>query len=138
MEEYQGVEKVSIEDQHVAEPQGVILPTPHSLPSQVVVGALAEDDRGARSWLPQYAGVEISQAQMTDDSLRKVIGWLQHDPTRPNFDMIAMESPEVKELWSNWDTLLLKNGVLYKKWEDAGLTKIKLIVPSELKTEVMT
>ncbi len=71
--------------------------------------------------------------------MRKVINWLTNSKERPSRDIVAAESPAVRNLWLSWDQLVLHGGILYKKWEsvDKAQSALKLVVPKVLQKTVL-
>jgi len=57
----------------------------------------------------------------------------------PKWDEIAMESVEVQNLWSQWATLEMKDGVLYRKMmkPDNTVNYFQLIVPRRLRQTII-
>jgi len=57
---------------------------------------------------------------------------------RPARQEIASEGPSAKAYWLQWDSLLLRDGVLQRKWESPNLrTSIfQIIVPQKKNCQV--
>ncbi|GBM36474.1 Retrovirus-related Pol polyprotein from transposon 412, partial [Araneus ventricosus] len=58
---------------------------------------------------------------------------------RPSWQEIAPESPATKRYWALWDSLHLKDGLLYLKWEsdDGNSCRWQLILPKSRIPEVL-
>ncbi|GBM36448.1 hypothetical protein AVEN_234828-1 [Araneus ventricosus] len=58
---------------------------------------------------------------------------------RPSWQEIAPESPATKQYWALWDSLHLKDGLLYLKWEsdDGNSCQWQLILPKSRIPEVL-
>ncbi|GBN04159.1 hypothetical protein AVEN_119023-1 [Araneus ventricosus] len=58
---------------------------------------------------------------------------------RPPWQEIACECHAIKRYWSLWNSLFLKDGVLYRKWEsnDGGYYRRQLILPKSRIQEVL-
>ncbi|GBM95875.1 Retrovirus-related Pol polyprotein from transposon 412 [Araneus ventricosus] len=58
---------------------------------------------------------------------------------RPSWQEIAPESPATKRYWAVWDSLHLKDGVLYRKWEsdDESFCRWQLILPKSRIQELL-
>jgi hypothetical protein len=50
--------------------------------------------------------------------LNFLISWKEKGE-KPVWETVSPCSPAVKYHWSRWDTLYLKAGILYRKWENA-------------------
>ncbi|GBL53705.1 hypothetical protein AVEN_224912-1 [Araneus ventricosus] len=60
---------------------------------------------------------EIRKAQLEDPDIRPILKMKQNSADRPSWQEIARESPATKRYWALWNSLYLKDGVLYRKWE---------------------
>ena len=58
---------------------------------------------------------ELGEAQLGDETLRNIILWLE-EKRRPKWEQVSPSGPEVKAYWAQWDSLVLCNGVLYRKF----------------------
>ncbi|GBO10563.1 hypothetical protein AVEN_49265-1 [Araneus ventricosus] len=58
---------------------------------------------------------------------------------QPSSQEITCESPATKRYWALWNSLYLKDGVLYRKWEsnDGGFYRPQLIPPKSRIQEVL-
>ncbi len=81
---------------------------------------------------------EIAIAQQTDNILANVHTWMTLGK-RPTWEEIAHLGADVKVYWAKWDQLLLKDGVIYRRWTHATKSEEeirKLILPKEYHAEV--
>lgn len=71
----------------------------------------------------------LSEMQDSDRNLGMVKKWLANKK-RPEYNAISGESMAVKSLWSQWDRLILHEGVLYRKWDDliSKSQKLKAVI----------
>lgn len=60
---------------------------------------------------------EFCKAQMQDDEIQRVMEWLEKSDTKPPWDVVALCSIITKKYWAQWDSLCLKDGVLYRLWD---------------------
>ena len=68
-----------------------------------------------------------------------MISWLESGLGRPEWEQIS-SSPELKGYWAQLERLTLTEGILYCKWEVAGLRQeqsLKLVVPKSLREKVL-
>ncbi|GBM13960.1 hypothetical protein AVEN_152386-1 [Araneus ventricosus] len=63
---------------------------------------------------------EIQKAQLEDPAIKPILEKELNSAYRPSWEEIAQESPVTKRYWAVWDSLHLKDGVLYRKWESDG------------------
>ncbi|GBO15220.1 Retrovirus-related Pol polyprotein from transposon 297 [Araneus ventricosus] len=60
---------------------------------------------------------EIQKAQLEDPAIKLILEKKLNSADRPSWQEIALDSPATKRYWVPWDSLHLKDGVLYRKWE---------------------
>ena len=79
------------------------------------------------------------QAQMTDDILCTVIGWMERSTVRPKWEEVAPSSEYIKACWAQRDSLQLINGVLHHMWEtpSGDATLSQLVVSASLREKVL-
>ncbi len=56
---------------------------------------------------------------MNDRVLVKVRGWLEAR-TCPDWPAVSSQGPEIKSLHSQWGSLELNDGVIYRRWQAPG------------------
>ena len=61
----------------------------------------------------RWSQEELREAQMRDTDIQRVLWWKEGE-TRPTWQMTAPHSEATKSYWSQWESLLLEEGVLYK------------------------
>ena len=78
-------------------------------------------------------------AQLKDPNLRPIIGWMESAKAAPEWNKALPLSEEMKELWRQWDLLVLVNGVLHSEWITVvGHTLwVQLIPPREIRREMI-
>ncbi|UYV65106.1 K02A2.6-like [Cordylochernes scorpioides] len=69
--------------------------------------------------------------QQRDPNVGPILEWKERGNERPSWEIISDKSPELKTLWSQWDSLSIENGLLKRIWECAdGKSKtMQLVVP---------
>ncbi|GBM33355.1 Retrovirus-related Pol polyprotein from transposon 412 [Araneus ventricosus] len=82
---------------------------------------------------------EIQKAQLEDPAIRPILEKKLNSEDRPSWQEIAPGSPATKPYWALWDSLHLKYGVLYRKWEsnDGSSFRWQLILPKSRIQEVL-
>ncbi|GBM45406.1 hypothetical protein AVEN_74983-1 [Araneus ventricosus] len=74
---------------------------------------------------------EIQKAQLEDPDIRPILKMKINSEDRPSWQEIARETPATKRYWALWNSLYLKDGVLYRKWEsNGGFYRRQLILPN--------
>ncbi|GBM59103.1 Transposon Ty3-G Gag-Pol polyprotein, partial [Araneus ventricosus] len=64
-----------------------------------------------------WSSSEVQKAQLEGPAIRPILEKKLNSEDRPSWQEIAPESPATKRYWALWDSLHLKDGVLYRKWE---------------------
>ncbi|GBM49760.1 Transposon Ty3-G Gag-Pol polyprotein [Araneus ventricosus] len=64
-----------------------------------------------------WSSCEIQKAQLEDPNIKPILEKKLYSADRPSWQEIASESPATKRYWALWDSLHLKDGVLYRRWE---------------------
>ncbi|GBM09461.1 Retrovirus-related Pol polyprotein from transposon 412, partial [Araneus ventricosus] len=82
---------------------------------------------------------EIQKAQLEDPAIKTILEKKLMSADRPSWQEIAPESPATKRYWALWDSLHLKDGVLYRRWEsdDGRSCRWQLILPKSRIPEVL-
>ena len=57
----------------------------------------------------------------------------------PRLLRVSSKSKTTKAYWAQWDSLCLRNGALYRKWEssDGNEVKLKLVVPDSIERKIL-
>ncbi|GBM61026.1 Retrovirus-related Pol polyprotein from transposon 297 [Araneus ventricosus] len=78
-----------------------------------------------------WSSCEIQKAQLEDPAIKTFLEKKLMSADRPSWQEIAPESPATKRYWALWDSLHLKDGVLYRRWEsdDGRSCRWQLILP---------
>ncbi|KAG1946508.1 interleukin-1 receptor accessory protein-like 1-A [Pimephales promelas] len=81
---------------------------------------------------------QLRQQQANDQVLMKVRGWLEAQ-TCPDWPAVSSQGPEIKTLHSQWGSLELHDGVIYRRWQapGGGIDRLQLLVPHALRPEVL-
>ncbi|CAB4041567.1 Hypothetical predicted protein, partial [Paramuricea clavata] len=98
-----------------------------------------ENDLDYENILESASLQDIAEAQRKDADIGPVIKWMRED-SRPGWSVVSPRSKVTKTYWAQWDSLCLKNNVLYRKWESSDGTDIRLqlVVPNSLKQPILT
>ncbi|GFX56203.1 retrovirus-related Pol polyprotein from transposon opus [Trichonephila clavipes] len=83
------------------------------------------------SILDSWSGESIRKDQLADPEIKPIIEFKESFDEKSSWQGIAPLHPTTKHYWALWDSLHLRNGVLYRKWEsDDGKTfRWQLILP---------
>ena len=87
------------------------------------------------TWLSQYTRTDLKKLQLDDSVLAHT-----HMAGKPTRDQVAIESSTVRNLWLEWDQLILDNDVLYRKWHNVKKKTplcLQLVLPKSLRDTVL-
>ena len=66
-----------------------------------------------------------------------VYKWM-HSGSRPSSAQVEMESPATRHYWNLWDSLVMEDGCLYRKfYKDGGNEYLQLLVPKQIRTDII-
>ena len=110
-----------------------------SLISPLLETAGTELDMNEPNWLPSWSQEELQQLQREDPSLKFVLDSKQRQEEKPPLGEIDQTDKALKTLWHQWESLEVKNGILYRNWKDSkGSTIFQLLAPESIKKIVFT
>ncbi|GBN82991.1 Transposon Ty3-G Gag-Pol polyprotein [Araneus ventricosus] len=86
-----------------------------------------------------WSSCEIQKSQLEDPNIKPILEKKLNSADRTSWQEIAPESPATKRYWALRDSLHLKDGVLYRKWEsdDGNSGRWQLILPKSKIPEVL-
>ena len=93
----------------------------------------------AESWLQSNKLDEICTEQRKDKDLKLIIEWKLKD-TRPTWQDISDRGINLKNYWSQWNRLILKDNVLYREWFDPRVKQpvLQLVIPPSMKEDLFS
>ena len=75
------------------------------------------------NWLGSWTVDQLRQWQEEDPVIQKVKIWKLKSRNRPKWTEISPENGELKSFWSQWETLEVRDGILYRKfWSETSKT----------------
>ena len=100
-----------------------------------LAGYACEDGTGSSIWSRE----KLQAAQEHDRDLKPVMQWMKESETRPPWQTVAPYNGITKAYWSQWDSLQLVNGVLFRSWETPAGDKVirQLVLPCDLQPQVL-
>ena len=83
------------------------------------------------------AGESLAGLQLREPDIGPVLRWRLQQTEAPSIDELRPESAAVKELWSQWHSLVVREDVLYRQWtgKDSRPGVMQLLVPAILRTD---
>ena len=91
-------------------------------------------------WVPWgglYTASALQKMQERDPDIGPIHSWMQTH-SHPDSKTIASQSPATRHYWTHWDSLQLKNGILFKQFykRDGSGEYLQFIVPRQMRKEV--
>jgi len=76
----------------------------------------------------------LAERQRLDSDIGVIADLLQSDGDKPVWDDVAMRSESTKALWSQWERLRLRGGVLYRTFHrtDGKIDFLQVVVPFDM------
>ena len=89
-------------------------------------------------WNLIYNPVVLRRKQLADPDIAPVLKW-KESGRRPFGQEVCVSSPATRHYWSSWELLVIKNGMLMRKFikRDGTSDSLQLIVPRGLQREVL-
>ena len=83
----------------------------------------------------------MRQWQDKDSAIKTVKSLREKGSTRPKYTNIKAEDGEVKALWSQWESLEIRKGILYRKFytetKEESSAIYQFVAPKRLRKEIM-
>ena len=82
---------------------------------------------------------ELRNKQLQDPHIAPIMRWLEQSSQRPEWGNVSTKSEDTKVLWAQWDSLTLRENILYRVWEtlNANDVELQLVVPKSLRDTVL-
>ena len=93
----------------------------------------------SESWIQGWGKSEIREKQLKDPDVGKILTWKEACPKKPSWKEVSSENETVKAYWFLWSQLHVRDGILYKLWEEETSPRghWQLVVPGELHAEIL-
>ena len=87
------------------------------------------------NWLEQWSNSELQILQQQDSNINTVIRFLQDSTVKPQ---IRTPDQELGTLLKQWNLLLIRSGLLYRKfYGNDGSLSFQLVAPREIRKEIL-
>ncbi|GBN56996.1 Transposon Ty3-I Gag-Pol polyprotein [Araneus ventricosus] len=85
-----------------------------------------------------WSSSEVQKTELEDPAINPILEKKLNSEDRPSWQEVAPESPATKRYWALWDSLNLKDGVLYREWESDDISSCwQLNLPKSRIQEVL-
>ncbi|MEW8548046.1 MAG: RNase H-like domain-containing protein, partial [Candidatus Thiodiazotropha sp.] len=92
-----------------------------------------------KQWLDAKSHEDIKNEQSKDGKIATVLKWKEESGERPNWDQVSHLDADHKTFWSQWDRLIVKEGILYRRWvnEATGKDQFELVIPEIWRDDII-
>lgn len=92
-----------------------------------------------KQWLDAKSTDDIKNEQGKDRKISVVVGWKTDSDERPSWEQVSHLDVDYKTYWSQWNRLLVKDDILYRRWvsEATGRDHLELVVPETWRAEII-
>jgi len=89
---------------------------------------------------PRWTSAGLRIAQSDDPDISCVLSLVQQYNEKPPWEVVALQTHDVKVLWHMWPRLQVRDGILYRRFETPdGLTvRWQVVLPAGLRQEFLT
>ncbi|GFV08228.1 retrovirus-related Pol polyprotein from transposon 412 [Trichonephila clavipes] len=86
-----------------------------------------------------WSDEKVREDQMADPDIKPLIEFMESSSNKPSWQDISAYSPTTKQYWALWNSLHLRDGVLYRKFEseDGKTFRWQLVLPRSRIPEVL-
>ncbi|GFU73199.1 retrovirus-related Pol polyprotein from transposon 412, partial [Trichonephila clavipes] len=86
-----------------------------------------------------WSDEKVREDQMADPDIKPLKEFMESSSNKPSWQDISAYSPTTKQYWALWNSLHLRNGVLYRKFEseDGKTFRWQLVLPRSRIPEVL-
>ncbi|CAK1590660.1 unnamed protein product [Parnassius mnemosyne] len=73
----------------------------------------------------------LQHAQQEDSDIKPILEWMKASAPKPKWSDVSAMSLTTKSYWAQWDSLLIQDGVLCRKWENGRGDRchLQMVVP---------
>ncbi|CAK1602413.1 unnamed protein product [Parnassius mnemosyne] len=81
----------------------------------------------------------LQHAQQEDSDIKPILEWMKASAPKPKWSDVSAMSSTTKSYWAQWDSLLIQDGVLCRKWENGrgDRCRLQMVVPKAKVPDVL-
>ncbi|CAK1583327.1 unnamed protein product [Parnassius mnemosyne] len=81
----------------------------------------------------------LQHAQQEDSDIKPILEWMKASAPKPKWSDVSAMSSTTKSYWAQWDSLLIQDGVLCRKWENGRGDRchLQMVVPKAKVPDVL-
>ena len=101
--------------------------------------SIQASEQSFEEWCQNYAVEELKELQQEDPAIAKMMVLLARHRQKPPWAIISTESKDLKAMWSQWNSLVVVDDLLYRDWAPSErMPKIRqLVTPWPLRKKIM-
>ena len=98
---------------------------------------VADNPDVSQQWFESYSPTQLRHWQDDDPVLHKVLQWVESG-SKPSWQDIQSEGSSLRQYWSSFAHLELKDGVLYRRCDDAlsSVQTLRLVAPPAIRDKI--
>ena len=99
---------------------------------------LNETDELLKPWCGMFPFPKLKKLQEEDAAVGLVIGWMK-DGKRPESSTLVKMSPEIRHYCNVWESLVLKNGLLFREFQkrDGSGKFLQFVTPRSMRNDIL-
>ncbi len=98
----------------------------------------AEGSAATSNWMDSWTKDKLQEWQTQDPSISVIIKLKGEMKDRPEWQMVTEKSPTVKCLWTQWNQLEVREGILYHVTkDDKEKSLVQLVAPQEVRAIIL-
>ena len=80
---------------------------------------------------------EIREAQRRDPEINFILQLIEWSKEKPSWSLVEGQSTDVKTLWNEWQRLVKKEDILFRRWTsiDGSPNRLQVILPTEYRQQ---
>ena len=111
--------------------QTVERPEPSKSFRRVTTRSQSKPKTNITQWLEAKTPADIISEQANDRKVATVIAWKMASDNRPAWESVSHLDADYKAYWSQWNRLVIKDSILYRRWlcEATNKEHLELVTP---------
>lgn len=112
--------------------------TEDEFPKCMVITGQSAEKCPNQPWFNSWSNTELIALQGEDPDIQLIAKWKNDATEKPPWEDVSSKSNAARNYWLKWEELVLREGVLYRKFEaDGGDIWWQLVVPKGIRAEVL-
>jgi hypothetical protein len=102
----------------------------------LTIGRTTEEEINSREWVQTYTSKDLQEDQLKDPDIITLLNWIRtsHEPSKVE---LQLSSKAVRHFWTMKCQLILKNDILFYRWEDLICPRLLFIASRQMQEKYM-